>query len=493
MIDQEKAKAIWIFYKSGMADNEISKRLSMDPKTVKKIIDNGGHNERKTRKDKKDFDDELIMKTFKECSGWGARTQEVLKSKGMEIGYSTLMKRINELGLKQKNKKDFSHPVDDVPGSESQHDLSDYYIKIGEKKTKMIASLFYLRFSKLFFLKFYPFFDRFKMKCFFFEALSHFQHMTEICVIDNTSLVINRGSGKNAVFNKEMVDFAKAYGFKWYAHAIKHSDRKAGVERGFFTITQNFLPGRFFSSIEDLNTQAFNWCVERSQKITKQKFIPMDRFEYEKSFMKKVVYAMPPYRQFPNRIVDQEGYIVFNTNLYWVGIQKHLNVSVLEYPGTLQIFHARKFVREYKLPPFGTREKKFTPEGVTIPYRPKKKTVPPNDEEKELRQGSSTSEYLDFVLKPLGPQGRYQLIRKVYHLYKTLTPHYFNETINRALRFKVRDKNKLEKIAHYLTCSDGFDLSDFEEAELADAYSKEPDLKTYDQIVEKKDEPESED
>ena len=44
-------------------------------------------------------------------------------------------------------------------------------MKLGERQVGVIASLLYLRYSKRRYLKFYRAFTRFKMKCFFHEAL----------------------------------------------------------------------------------------------------------------------------------------------------------------------------------------------------------------------------------------------------------------------------------------------------------------------------------
>ena len=76
------------------------------------------------------------------------------------------------------------------------------------------------------------------------------------CIIDNTNLARLRGTGANAVMVPEMEAFARQYGFVFRCHALKHPNRKAGEERSFWTVETNFLPGRTFQSLEDLNQQA---------------------------------------------------------------------------------------------------------------------------------------------------------------------------------------------------------------------------------------------
>ena len=53
-----------------------------------------------------------------------------------------------------------------------QHDTTVYQVPLAEKKTKLIASLLYLRYSKRRYLKFYRAFNRFGMKCFLHEAFT---------------------------------------------------------------------------------------------------------------------------------------------------------------------------------------------------------------------------------------------------------------------------------------------------------------------------------
>lgn len=462
-----------------MKITELANRFKTTRKTIRKIINDKGESTRQPRSDVVVLDEELVLNTLKECQGWGERTYEILSSKGLEISYSTFMKKVREITKKQPKK--FSTPVQDVPGAESQHDTSPYILEIGTTKLSVQASLIYYRFSKAIYLKFYPSFTRFHMKCFFHEALMHFGHTPEKCIIDNTHLAVLRGTGANAVFVQEMIDFAKAYGFKWKAHELKHSDRKAGVERGFWTTVTNFFPGRTFSSLEDLNKQAKEWSLKRFNKPNKNKIIPAERFEQEIPYMKLVMKSIhPPYISH-TRIIDQEGYVLLSTNLYWVGIRRGMEVTVLEYADKIVIYNQRKVITEYDRPPFGTRQNKYRPTGVSVPYRPKKNTVPPRNEEKELRELSFCNDYFDMAFKELGPQQRYKMIRQVYYLSKKLTQDLFEKTIMRALKYNIKDKTTLEKISIYLMNQENFILGDYvDTGEMTDEYwSISPDLNKY--------------
>jgi hypothetical protein len=70
-----------------------------------------------------------------------------------------------------------------------------------------------------------------------------------------------------------------------------HSNRKAGNERGFFTLVTNFFSGRKFEDMDDLNAQAFEWATVRSanRPTGKTRLIPATAFEYEKAYLQNSV------------------------------------------------------------------------------------------------------------------------------------------------------------------------------------------------------------
>jgi hypothetical protein len=99
-------------------------------------------------------------------------------------------------------------------------------VKLAGQRTRLIASLIYLRYSKRRYLKFYRVFNRFVMKCFLHEALMFWEHAAAQCIIDNTNLARLRGVGKHAVIVPEMREFAKRYGFQFVCHELDHPNRK---------------------------------------------------------------------------------------------------------------------------------------------------------------------------------------------------------------------------------------------------------------------------
>ena len=262
MIETDKRKAAFLLHQEGQSVREIARLLGLSPNTVKLIIQQqGAPPPSHPRADKRQLEEELLRRLYQQCQGWVVRVHEkLLEEEGVRVSYSTLKRRLRELGISHPPQTRCAH-VPDEPGAEMQHDTSPYKIELGGTRTGIIASLIYMRYSKRRYLKFYRAFDRFKMKCFFHEALTFWGYAARQCIIDNTNLARLRGTGANALIHPEMEAFSRQYGFAYRCHALDHRNRKAGEERSFWFVETNFLPGRTFANLEDLNRQAFLWST----------------------------------------------------------------------------------------------------------------------------------------------------------------------------------------------------------------------------------------
>ena len=177
MIDPDVCNAIYQLHQAGMSLREISRRLHVSRNAVRKVVRQQGQVTRQTRCDKKQIDTELLERLYADCDGRGQRIHEKLvEEEGVQVGYSTLTRQLRELGL-TRNPSARCDRVPDDPGAEMQHDTTVYQVKLAGKRTRLIASLAYLRYSKRRYLKFYRAFNRFAMKCFLHEALMHWGYL----------------------------------------------------------------------------------------------------------------------------------------------------------------------------------------------------------------------------------------------------------------------------------------------------------------------------
>src|SRR5205814_5361724 len=310
MITADKRKAVFLLHQEGMAIREISRGLKLSRNAVRRIIGQAGQMPQVDRPPVQVIDPDLLRQLYQECHGYAQRMAEKLREEhGIAVKYSTLTRHLRDLGISLPMGQRCER-VPDEPGAEMQHDTSPFTLLVGSERLRLQASLLYLRYSKRRYLQFYPLFDRFHLKCFLHLALSHWGYAPRICVIDNTNLARLRGLGSNAVIVPEMEAFAKAYGFSFRCHAPGHPDRKAGEERSFLTVETNFIPGRSFQSLEDLNRQALEWSTVRMEQRPQGKagLIPAQAFEHERAFLNPLPRHLPAPYVLLDRTVDEYGY-----------------------------------------------------------------------------------------------------------------------------------------------------------------------------------------
>lgn len=494
MIKADKRKAIYLLHQEGMGVREISRRMNVSTNTVSAIIAQGGELPLTTRSDKIDIDTELVGRIYLKCDGRVQRIHEILSEEyGVDVGYSTLSRIIRELGFGKRRKKRCGQEPDQ-PGAEMQHDTSPYRVKFANTPVLVQGSLLYFRYCKLKYLKFYRAFNRFAMKCFFHEALTFWQYAAAVCIIDNTSLARLYGTGKNAVIHPEMAQFAKQYFFEFVCHEKGHANRKAGNERGFYTVETSFFPGREFADLEDMNRQALEWATVRmaNKPTTKTRLIPARVFEYEKAYLKKLpVYVPPPY-QVLHRGTDQYGYAAVGGNYYWIPGTKRHDVKVLQYAGHLMIYHNRQLLGRYQMPADGVKNKRIAPEGQQIPpHMPKNRKKPTTRQEEILRAAAiDIDAYLTFAIQN-GVKQKHRFIRELYGFYQKMALEVFIKTVSRALKYRITDIQIIERIAMLELTADNFQMPlpqidrqlENREAYIQGYFADDVDLSVYDKIV----------
>jgi hypothetical protein len=492
MIDPDVRSAIYQLHLAGTPQGEISRQFHISDRTVRKIIRQRGVVPRTVRRDKIQIDPDLLRRLYQQCGGRLQRVHEKLvEEEKIEVSYSTLTRLARELELGKSRNARCDH-VPDEPGAEMQHDTSVYQVKLSGVLTRIIASLLYLRYSKRRYLKFYRVFNRFVMKCFFHEALMFWGYSALLCIIDNTNLARLRGSGRQAVIVPEMAAFAKRYGFQFLCHAIGHANRKAGEERSFRTIETNFLPGRTFESLEDLNRQALEWATMRMEHrpMSKTRLIPAVAFEYERRFLTKLTAQLPAPYWAQKRGTDKYGYIPFEGNYYWVPGTKREEVKVLRYADRLKIYQQRVCVVEYPLPADGVKNAHFSPEGQPPPrHLPKHRHHGSQHEEQRLRAlDPAVATYVDFALQTPGIQ-RHRFLRELFALSRQVMPAVFAKALTRAWCYRIVQMETLRRIVWlclsqeqqalpYVEVDESFrQRPAYQEGFLTD----EPDLSVYDE------------
>ena len=252
------------------------------------------------------------------------RVHEELAAAGAELSYPALTAFCRRHGIGQ------ALPVASgqyhfEPGEEMQHDTSPHEVELGGRKRKVQTASAVLCYSRMLFFQCYPTFRRFDCKVFLTEALRYFSGAAARVMIDNTHVVVLRGTGREMIPVPEMEAFGDRFGFRFAAHELGHANRSARVERPFSFIEGNFLAGRTFASWEDLNQQARQWCDKVNSTYKKHlRAVPRELFAVERLQLKPLPAWIPEVYRLHQRLVDIEGYVALNSNRYsvpleWIG------------------------------------------------------------------------------------------------------------------------------------------------------------------------------
>jgi transposase len=325
MLSQAQRTTILELQAQGVSKREIARVLGISRVAVRKVLrENSTAVPELHRTEKAEPYRPQILELFGKCKGNLVRVHEELVAAGAEMSYPALTAFCRRHGIGQ------APPVAAgqyhfEPGEEMQHDTSPHEVELAGKKRKVQTASAVLCYSRMLFFQCYPTFQRFDCKVFLTDALRYFSGACQRVMIDNTHVVVLRGTGREMIPVPEMAAFAERFGFRFVAHELGHANRSARVERPFWFIERNYLAGRTFASWEDLNQQARQWCDKVNGTYKKHiRAVPRELFALERLHLKPLPSWIPEVYRLHQRLVDVEGYIAVRTNRYsvpleWIG------------------------------------------------------------------------------------------------------------------------------------------------------------------------------
>ena len=307
MLSQAERTTILELKAKGVALREIARVLQVSRSSVRKVLrSNSTAVPEIERAEKAEPYRQRILELWAACKGNLVRVHEELAAGGATLSYPALTAFCRRHGIGQT-------PVVPAgryhfePGVELQHDTSPHRVEIGGRKQLAQTASAVLCYSRLLYFQINPAFRRFDCKVFLSEALQYMSGVPERVMIDNTHVVVLRGTGREMVPVPEMEAFAERFGFRFAAHEIGDVNRSARVERPFSFIENNFLAGRTFTSWEDLNSQARQWCDRVNSTYKKHiRAVPRELFAVERLHLKPLPVWIPEVYRLHPRTVDVE-------------------------------------------------------------------------------------------------------------------------------------------------------------------------------------------
>ena len=260
MLEQAVRHAILELHRRGQGVRAIARALQVSRAAVRDILRRGSAEVPRLARAEKALDHrDDILQLLQQCEGSFMRVHEELTKRGLQLSYPALTAFCRRHGIGHVPKLPAGR-YDFAPGQEMQHDTSPHDLHLGGKLRRVQTASLVLAYSRMLFFQFYPQFRRFEDKVFLTEALRYMDGACQTCMIDNTHVVVLKGTGAAMIPVPEMAAFAERFGFTFVAHAVGDANRSGRVERMFRFIERGFLPGRRFTDWTDANRQARAWC-----------------------------------------------------------------------------------------------------------------------------------------------------------------------------------------------------------------------------------------
>ena len=461
MLSQSQRTAILELHAKQVSRREIARVLQLSRQSVRKVLKaNSTSVPQIQRPEKAEPYRDQILELVASCKGNLVRVHEELVADGAALSYQALTGFCRKHGIGQT-------PIVPAgqyhfePGEEMQHDTSPHDVVVDGKKYKAQTASAVLCYSRMLFFQINPTFQRFDCKVFLTDAFRYVGGACERVMIDNTHVVVLRGTGREMIPVPEMDAFAERFGFRFAAHAIRDANRKGRVERPFSFIENNFLAGRAFTSWSDLNAQARQWCDRVNATYKKHiRAVPRELFAIERLHLKPLPAWIPDVYRMHQRIVDVEGYVSVHSIRYsvpvaWIGRR----VEVRETRDKLEIeLDARRIVTHTRmLTPF--------PQRITLSeHRPPRgegvKRSDPHPEEQALIETAPEIALYVAALKQKGRKVVALALRQLLRLLREYPRDAFLAAVQEAARYGLYDLDRLERMILRRIARDYFLLGD---------------------------------
>lgn len=458
MLSQSQRAAILELNTRGVSRHEIARVMKISRLTVREVLRSGSAQVPMLfRAEICEPYRQQILELLPNCKSNLVRVLEELKAGGANLSYSALTAFCRRHGIGQApvvaaGRYHFS------PGEELQHDTSAHEVQLGGKRRKVQTASAVLCYSRMLFFQLYPTFQRFDCKVFLIEALRYYNGAPQRVMIDNTHVVVLRGTGQAMVPVPEMAAFAERFDFRFVAHELGDANRSARVERPFWFIERNFLAGRSFADWQDLNQQARQWCDRVNATYKKHlRAVPRELFAMEQQHLRPLPSWVPEVYRLHERMVDVEGYVALNSNRYsvpveWIGRR----VEVRETSSKIEIqLDARHSVTHQRV---AEAERRHI---LLAEHRPPRGVKRPDPHPEEALILKAVPEIAGYVaaLKQNGRKLTILALRQLLRMVREYPREPLLAAVAEAVRYGLYDLDRLERMILRLVARDYFVLN----------------------------------
>ena len=177
--------------------------------------------------------------------------------------------------------------------------------------------------------RYIEFFPNAKQENLFIGMIHAFFYMgvPEYVLTDNMkSVVIRRDSDGNPIWQHDYEAFMKLVGFKTKLCKPRHPFTKGAVERLVRFVKENFVVGRVFSNVTELNIQALQWCNTQNTRYHKAVDCVPDEKHQKSCWMVAKVLELTHELSFylcPLRLISFDGFVNYEGRRFGVPYWYH--------------------------------------------------------------------------------------------------------------------------------------------------------------------------
>jgi len=297
--DERLAQVLRLSLVDDLSARAIAKRLSMSRNTVRKML--GRAPARKKRPSpkrgsilepyKKEIKD--LLEEVPEMRA--PAVLERLRAGGYTGGITVVRDYLRQ--VRPRPHREAFLTLDFHPGAAMQVDWADFGYAIPGCPRRVSALVMALCYSRYLYIEF-TLSQRFGTFVRAMErGLAFFGGTTVVDIFDNMKTVVITNNNKTVQFNHKFLAYSRARSFGIRACTPGKGNEKGRVERPIGFVRERFWPGRRFTSLLDLNTQASAWRDEfannREHDVTGK--IPALVFKYEEKRLLRPLTENPPF------------------------------------------------------------------------------------------------------------------------------------------------------------------------------------------------------
>jgi len=250
---------IGLLHREGHSIKSIARMSGCSRNTVRKVVRQKIPRcaSRTVRPSKLDPYKEYVKERFESCRLSAVRIHDEIRSMGYAGSIVILRRYVRSLRPAAERKKKLTVRYETPPGKQAQADWA-YCGRFADalgRMTPIYVFVMVLSFSRMLFVRFTRSMKLAELIGCHLEAFAFFGGWPEQFLYDNMKQVRLGPDEWNPLF----LDFVNHYGLVPKTHRIRRPRTKGKVERAVDYVKDNFLNGRTFDGLEDLNAQGRHW------------------------------------------------------------------------------------------------------------------------------------------------------------------------------------------------------------------------------------------